>query len=328
MKVTVLLVNYKNWQDTIECLESVLKSTYLDLEVVVVDNSPDETSIYNLEKWARGDLKVEQTLFPKIVFPEVPKPIHVNSISEKEYFLNNIKEKRKVSFIRAEENNGFAAANNIVLKKLCSLNRKEDFVFLLNNDTVILSDTIEKLINAYKRSNIGIAGCTLIEYSDPKLVQSVGGVYNDFFGTTSQVLEGITLSEFAKQDSPVKIDYPVGAAMFLSIDILLEIGLLDTSYFLYFEELDWVCRSKKHPTGYFPNCHVYHKGGVSIGSNQKSFISDKFSLINRINFAKKHNQKNLFTVYLGVFLAIFKRFLFFKFTRSFSLIREVIRNEN
>ena len=86
MKVTVLIINYKNWHDTIECLESVFKSNHKDLEVIVVDNSPDNTSIQKLEEWAKGALNVNQSLFPELVFPEIAKPLDCFLLSEEEFY--------------------------------------------------------------------------------------------------------------------------------------------------------------------------------------------------------------------------------------------------
>lgn len=327
MKVTVLIVNFNNWEDTVECLESVFKSSYKDFEVIVVDNSANDTSINNLQSWAKGNKAVKQTRYPEIVYPEKSKPLDYTALSEEAFYKNQSYLKKEVTFIKAN-NNGFAAANNIVLKKLIEQDTTDGFVFLLNNDTLILTDTITNLVSNYKKtSKIGIVGCTLIEYRNPQMIQSVGGLHNKYFSTTSQVFEGLDRKEFSSLVDKAKIDYPVGAAMFLSIEVLKKIGLLDEDYFLYYEELDWVQKAKEnYGTTYFNDCFVYHKGGVSIGSNRKSYLADKYSIINRINFAKKHNRANLVTVYIGVFISIFKRFLKLKFVRGFKLIKEVFKN--
>lgn len=329
MKVTVLIVNYKNWLDTIECLESVLKCDYKDIQVVVVDNSPDNVSISNMIDWAEGKINIKETLYPKLVYPEVLKPLNYTYLTESDYLNKDKQYRSNIVFVKAKTNNGFAAANNIVLNKLLQLPQAGNYVFLLNNDTVIPTNTINNLVNSYKNTNIGIAGCTLIEYTNLNEIQSVGGVYDSLFGTTKQVLEGVSLNDFNNTLNKSKIDYPAGAAMFLSIDVLKNVGVLCEDYFLYYEELDWVKRaaSKQYTTTYFKNSLVYHKGGVSIGSNKKSFIADKFSIVNRINFAKKYNTKCLITVYLGVFISIFKRLLTLQFNRAYHLIKAVINNE-
>ena len=55
----------------------------------------------------------------------------------------------------------------------------------------------------------------------------------------------------------------------LSSRVFLEdVGLMEESYFLYFEELDWAMRAKKaFKLGYARESVVYHKEGASIGTH-------------------------------------------------------------
>ncbi len=320
--VNVIIVNYKGWKDTIECLESILKSDYTSITIFVVDNSEDSVSIEKLEDWALGRLYVENSRYNNIIKPFSKKPLGYKIITEDEFIRFNYDEE-KILFIKSDNNKGFAAANNIVLKRM--LNSSHDsFIFLLNNDTVIQKSTIRNFVYGYEKvPNIGIAGGVLLEYSDGNVIQSVGGKYNYLFGLTKQVFENKEINDLPL-DHHLEIDYPVGAAMFLSTTILKETGLMNEEYFLYFEELDWVSRNaKKYTTTYLDNCYVYHKGGASIESQSKSFLSDKYSLINRIKFAKRYNRRNLIFVYIGVYLSILRRLLNLKFKRSYFLLKEV-----
>jgi len=43
-KVAIIILNYNNWQDTIECLESVLRNDYPNYQVIVVDNGSSDNS--------------------------------------------------------------------------------------------------------------------------------------------------------------------------------------------------------------------------------------------------------------------------------------------
>ena len=53
-KVYIILVNFNGHQDTIECLESVLKSDYGNFQIIVVDNSTDAESMKAILNWAKG----------------------------------------------------------------------------------------------------------------------------------------------------------------------------------------------------------------------------------------------------------------------------------
>ena len=55
-KVCVILVNYKTWQDTAECMESVLKASGAEFQIVVVENGSPDDSWEKLIAWADGQI--------------------------------------------------------------------------------------------------------------------------------------------------------------------------------------------------------------------------------------------------------------------------------
>ena len=58
--------------------------------------------------------------------------------------------------------------------------------------------------------------------------------------------------------------------MLVSRDFLDEVGLMDESYFLYYEETDWAMRGKeRYRLAYADDAVVYHKEGASIGSSHQ-----------------------------------------------------------
>jgi len=88
------------------------------------------------------------------------------------------------------------------------------------------------------------------------------------------------------------MDYVNGAAMLASRAFLEKIGLMEESYFLYFEELDWAMRAKgRFKLGYARESVIYHKEGSSIGSNadrlKRSLLSDKYLSRSRVLFTKR-----------------------------------------
>ncbi len=89
----------------------------------------------------------------------------------------------KITFINAKENNGFAAANNIALKYLLSQNDYE-YVWLLNNDTVVRKNALQLLVEFSDESEkkLGLIGSALINYWNPKTLQGVGGKYYKWTG--------------------------------------------------------------------------------------------------------------------------------------------------
>jgi glycosyltransferase involved in cell wall biosynthesis len=57
-KVYVVVLNWNNWRDTLECLESVCRLDYPAFEVVVCDNGSTDGSVAMIEQWAKGLLPV------------------------------------------------------------------------------------------------------------------------------------------------------------------------------------------------------------------------------------------------------------------------------
>ena len=41
-KISILILNWNGWQDTIECLESLYRITYPNYDAIVVDNGSEE----------------------------------------------------------------------------------------------------------------------------------------------------------------------------------------------------------------------------------------------------------------------------------------------
>jgi len=72
------LLNYNNWQDTVECLESVLRNDYPNYQVIVIDNNSPNNSMEYLKAWADGRLDVwvsPKNPLRNLSFPPLKKPI-------------------------------------------------------------------------------------------------------------------------------------------------------------------------------------------------------------------------------------------------------------
>src|SRR4051812_886926 len=101
LHVYIIILNYKRWQDTQECLESVFRSSYTNFSVIVIDNDSQNDSIANLTRWADRTIAVSA---PHAV-------LHANDIRD----LDNSSSLPRLTFIQNEKNTGFAAGNNVAL---------------------------------------------------------------------------------------------------------------------------------------------------------------------------------------------------------------------
>ena len=308
-KTYVIILNYNGWQDTIECLESILKSDYDNYQIVVVDNNSSNNSMNYLIKWAKGELNLwlpNTSPFKNLLFPLKKKPIDYIFYTQKEALKggNPNKEdilKNPIIFIQAEENRGFGAGNNIGIKYALA---KDDFeyIWFLNNDTIIKKDTLKKLVKNHTTDTL--LSSRLMK--NKKLIQADGGKLNKFFLTTSHIHENRCLNDKLFY---IKPDYLVGASLFLDKKSINKIGLWDEEYFLYYEDVDYSLRAliKGFKLRVVYDSLVFHKENASTKKVNQEFILNLY-FKNRIRLARKF-KFNLFFVKCGLIISIIKRCL-------------------
>jgi len=260
-KISIILVNYRTWQDTIECVESILCNDYQNFEIIIVEVSNLNNSLKELKNYSENS--------------------------------------EKIKIIEFSENKGFSEANNIAIKYVLEQNKSE-FLWILNNDTVIKKDSITELISFYKSKKdkkTGFIGSKLLYHSNPEIIQTVGGKINKWFAKTKLIGKGeIDSGQFDNQE--LKIDYVVGAAMFLHKNLISEIGLMPTGYFLYYEDVDWCITAQKAGFKNFTAIKsiVLHKEGKTIGNRSITKTMNpttaKFLYSNYLKFFKKHYKIN------------------------------------
>ena len=79
-KVYIIILNYNGWENTIECLESVLKIDYSNFQIIICDNNSTDNSFEKIIEWSEGYRVVEKTLYKNIIYPLEIKPIDYDII--------------------------------------------------------------------------------------------------------------------------------------------------------------------------------------------------------------------------------------------------------
>lgn len=319
-RVYIVLLNWNGWRDTIECLESVFRSDADNYRVIVCDNDSKDESLTHIKAWADGHLDValhRHHELRELSFPPLDKPLAYLEYdrSMAESGGDPDQGDARLVLIQTGSNLGFAGGNNVGLRY--ALVRGDfDYVWLLNNDTVIKPDALTQMIARMQQlPSAGICGSTLLYYSRPDKVQAWGGAkYNKWLGTTQML--GAFSREGEVIDHPgveSKLSLISGASMLVSKPFLQQIGLMREDYFLYFEEIDWAIRAKgRYQLCYAPGSIVYHKEGGSIGTNsivpkEKSFTADYYGVRSRLLFTRFFFPWCLPFVYIGLFPVLVNR---------------------
>lgn len=203
----------------------------------------------------------------------------------------------KVILVESPNNLGFAAGNNLGLRKT-----KGEYILLLNSDTIMVENSLIKMVNFMEQnSKIGIASCKLVDI-DGK-VQPSGGFFPSlgrvfawmlflddlpFVGSLIHPFHPHNPDFYTKDkwyDQLHFQDWVTGAFFLVRQKVFRDIGVLDENFFMYVEEMEFCYRAKKAGWGiaYTPETKVIHLGAQS-GSNKGAVLGEYKGL--RYFFAK------------------------------------------
>lgn len=253
--LTVVVVNY-NVRDLLrDCLRSLQASRCrFRFEVIVVDNCSTD-----------GSAGMVRTEFPNVRLIESPR------------------------------NDGFAAANNRGIRAAPS----SRYVMLLNPDTVVPPDGLERLMEFMDaHPEAGVVGPKLVKgdgsldlacrrsFPNPRIAFYHAFKLDKLFPRSPEFARyNLT---FLDEDALSEVDCVVGAAMLVRSEAIEQAGLLDESFFMYGEDLDWAFRI--HQQGwrvfYNPSVVIVHYKGQS--SRQRSVRSILAFYDAMVIFHRKH----------------------------------------
>ncbi len=265
-RVSIVILNWNGWVDTIECLESLYRITYSNYDVIVVDNGSKDDSIRRIKEYANGEIRVSSRFFE---YAPSNKPIKVFEISEDNAregrFNKPLYEKydpdRRMILIKNKDNYGYVGGNNIGVKFAISV-FNPDYILILNNDTVVDRDFLSELVRAAESNEkIGIVSPKIYYYRNSNRVQycgikfSLGIVHKRVYKSRKQL---------CKDNPPlIPTEEVHGACMLIKHDVLSVVGHLDEDYFAYWEETDFSIKARR--VGFLlltsSTSNIWHKVG-------------------------------------------------------------------
>ncbi|MBA4417253.1 MAG: glycosyltransferase family 2 protein [Syntrophus sp. (in: bacteria)] len=236
--VSIIIVSYNTRDLTRGCLSSIFTETKdVEFDVYVVDNGSTDGSAEEIERE-----------FPRVKL--IPNPT----------------------------NAGFARANNIAIGK-----SRAEYLFLLNPDTILVNNAVKIFLDYMEQPENRMVGCCGGSLYDEHMAPQIA--YGNFPTLEEAVFKVLRLKKvFPKyyrehlkassenlSNSTRRVDYIVGADMFLRKSVLDKTGLLDEDFFLYFEDTELSYRIFRQ--GFIsmicPEAKIIHLSGKSSSDTSK-----------------------------------------------------------
>ena len=238
--VYIIILNYINYQDTIECVESLKMLNYPNYKVIIVDNaSPNESELILKRKY------------------------------KKDYIV-----------LQSGKNLKYAGGNNFAVNYILKKIDEPKYILILNNDTKIIDENMLTILikNAEKIKDLGVISPKIIKqngkedgpYTKPTIFNCI---FNEVFFPIAWLTR--IIKKYVKKISKVNSnDYinvfniyrPSGSCMLVNFNAFIKVGMFDCNNDLYAEET--ILAEKFTLSGYknyyFPGTSILHKHSKSI----------------------------------------------------------------
>lgn len=263
-RILVIVLNYRTPQMSLRAGAAALADMPQDAELVIIDNASGDGSPGVLQQgidgWDQG---------------------------------------ARVRLVVSERNGGFGAGNNIGLRMTLSDGSPPGYFYLLNSDAFPDPGCISALLAhlqdhpragfaaSHVRGEDGAPHTTAFRF--PSVAGEFEGAIR--FGPVSKLLRrAIVAPPLPAQTT--QVDWAAGASVLIRADTLVEIGLFDEEFFLYFEETDLMRRGLRAgwTCWYVPAARVVHIGSVSTGMKDWQRMPGYWFASRRHYFVKTHGR--------------------------------------
>jgi GT2 family glycosyltransferase len=256
--ISIIIVNYNAKDYLYNCIQSILNNnSKLSIEILIVDNLSTDGS--------------------------------VNYIKDSFPFIN---------IIENNNNLGFAKGNNIGIAKSSG-----KYIMLINPDVVLMEGCLENIYEFMENNtNIGLLGPKIID-SCGKTQRSCMGfptiwnsfcrsLYLDRMFPKIKLFGGLLLGYWG-HDYNKSVDVINGCFWAVRRKAMENVGLLDESFFMYGEDIDWCRRFHYHgwDVYFYKDAEAIHFGGVSSSSAPNRFYIELQKA--NIKYYNKYNKNKL-----------------------------------
>lgn len=238
-KLSVVIVNYRTPQLTIDCLISLLPELEgVNAKVVIVDNASNDGSCEKIQQWVDQEAAVEL-----------------------------------VDLLSSPNNTGFSGGNNFGIKHV-----EAEYYLLLNSDTLVRNNAIATLLAAADKDKSAGLISPRLEWPDATPQESCFRFHTAISelissastGMITKLLQPFVVAQPARNETDY-YDWESFACILIKAEVFQDIGLLDDGYFMYYEDVDFCFRAKRNGWKILniPSAKVVHlRGGSSPVKSQ------------------------------------------------------------
>jgi hypothetical protein len=240
---------------------------------------------------------------------------------------------KAITIISNDQNYGFGSANNIGAKKA-----KGKYLLLLNSDCILVENTVHNFVyffeNYKKRLSLGAIGSFLYnnEFSRAFTYGKFPTIYNElcsifgkylYFGSIKEQVDSHKRNKtFTAANNYFKVDYIVGACLFLEREVFNSINGFSEDYFLYAEEIDLQKRMNNINLNQYilSSERVIHLEGAS-SKNNADHLKQILILVSLNNYYFHNHSKLQHLIY---YLLNLRKYLVPLFSNKYSIMEKMI----
>lgn len=285
-RVGIILLNWNGWRDTIECLDSLCRLHHRNFFVVVVDNGSADDSVERITQWARefrcAPPDGESASFHSLSHDGKSATLCLAAGDEKALRDEVASGSGSVILVRSAENLGFAAGCNLGMR--LSVTIGSDYLWLLNNDTVVDPESLGKLVSFLEEHpDFAAATGQIRHHRKPDITWNCGGNLLPL-GFRRYNYRGAAVRD-VPQSGHSQITFMTGCAALLRAPLMERIGFLSERFFFGEEDFELCHRLKRlgHPMACCYDAVIFHKVGASISaaSEQRTLSKIHIYYLNR-----------------------------------------------
>jgi len=198
--------------------------------------------------------------------------------------------------IRNVDNTGVAEGNNVGIR--AALRDGCTFVLLLNNDTVFDAGLFATLLRGLDESQCAMIVPKILYFDPSNKIWSAGGAFSRWRGMSWHF--GFNQIDDGRFDQPLEVEYSPTCCMLIRNNVFERVGLMDTKYFVYFDDTDFCLRAYRRGIKllYLPTAAVYHK--VSSLTGYRSNLAIRYLIRSHVYYVMKQFPLWMAAYYLPV----------------------------